>query len=180
MSAIILAGGRATRLNNADKGLCLYRDKPLISHVLESIKPQVTDVVISANRNFEVYEQFGCSVISDGNDNFEGPLKGLSEALSFCKQSLVLVTTCDMPLIPSNLITLFDESSKAPLQVISVNQHMQLCFLMKKSLQTSLSDFVQAGGDRVMRWIKSHDYLEIEYSGDERHFKNLNTPEDFI
>jgi hypothetical protein len=31
-----------------------------------------------------------------------------------------------------------------------------------------------------MQWIKSNNYLEIEYIGDKKHFKNLNKAEDFL
>jgi len=180
VSAVILSGGRATRLNGEDKGLCLYQNKPLIRHVLEALECQVSDIVISANRYLETYEMLGYKVVEDGNDEFEGPLKGLSKALPYCKQSKVLVTTCDMPFIPSTLLTLFDEISTAPLQVISVKQRMQLCFLMDVNLQQSLNDYLKDGGNRVMQWIKSNEYYNIEYLGDPIHFKNLNTPEDFL
>ena len=41
ISAVILAGGKARRMNGADKGLQLLQNKPLISHVIERLQPQV-------------------------------------------------------------------------------------------------------------------------------------------
>jgi len=180
VSAIILAGGRATRLNGDDKGLCLYRGKPLIMHVLNSIAPQVSDIVISANRHIEAYEDLGYKVVSDGNNDFDGPLKGVAQALPFCKHNKVLVITCDMPFLPTNLLTLFDVSSPIKLQVISVNQRKQLCFIMDKRLKTSLFNYVQLGNNRVMQWLVLNDCQEIEYLGDDNAFNNLNNPEDFL
>lgn len=180
VSAIILAGGRATRLNGEDKGLYLYENKPLISYVLAALKHQVADVVISANRNLKKYKNFGYPVVSDGNNDFEGPLKGLSEALVLCQFEKVLVTSCDMPFLPTNLLDIFELQSNADIQIVSVAGRMQLCFLMDKSLQLSLQEYLQSGGNRVMKWIKSLDYIEIEYQSDPEHFKNLNHPQDFI
>jgi len=180
VSAVILAGGRATRLNGEDKGLYLFKNKPLISYVISALKHQVTDLVISANRNLKQYQSFGHPVISDGNDDFEGPLKGLSEALNSCQFDKVLVTSCDMPFLPANLLDVFEVQSDVGLQIISVDKRMQLCFLMHKSLQTSLNEYLQSGGDRVMQWIKSLDHIEIEYQSGWHHFKNLNNPEDFL
>ena len=37
ISAVILAGGKARRMNGADKGLQLLQNKPLISHVIERL-----------------------------------------------------------------------------------------------------------------------------------------------
>ncbi len=180
VSAVILAGGRATRLNGEDKGLYLFKNKPLISYVMSTLKHQITDVVISANRNLKQYQAFGYPVISDGNDDFEGPLKGLSEALNLCQYDKVLVTSCDMPFLPVNLLSVFEMQSNASIQIISVDKRLQLCFLMHKSLKTSLNVYLQSGGRRVMQWIKSLDYIEIEYQSDSHHFKNLNNPEDFL
>ncbi len=179
ISAVILSGGRATRLNGDDKGLCLFRNKPLIQHVLDVVAPQTLDIVISANRHLSSYQKFGFTVVSDGNKDFDGPLTGLSKALAHCKHNKVLVTTCDMPFIPNNLLSLFDESNGASIQIISVKQRLQLCFLMDITLKQSLDNYLQAGGNRVMQWIQSHDYHEIEYEGNSHDFNNLNTYQDF-
>ena len=47
ISAVILAGGKARRMNGADKGLQLLQNKPLISHVIERLQPQVVDISIN-------------------------------------------------------------------------------------------------------------------------------------
>ena len=52
-SCIILAGGEGKRAGGSDKGLLLYKEKPLIEHVINTIKFQVDDIVISANRNID-------------------------------------------------------------------------------------------------------------------------------
>ena len=65
ISAIILAGGQASRMNHANKGLKTYRNNPLVSYVINSIASQVDDIVISANRDIEVYQQYGYPVIAD-------------------------------------------------------------------------------------------------------------------
>jgi molybdopterin-guanine dinucleotide biosynthesis protein A len=61
-STLILAGGQATRMNGNDKGLVIWQDAPLISHVLKNLPKD--DVVISCNRNLAIYSQYG-RVVSD-------------------------------------------------------------------------------------------------------------------
>ena len=50
ISAIILSGGRATRMNGVDKGLVTLQNKPLIAHVITRLEPQVDEILINANR----------------------------------------------------------------------------------------------------------------------------------
>ena len=40
-TAIVLAGGRGSRMNYAEKAWMLHHGKPLLSHVVDSISPQV-------------------------------------------------------------------------------------------------------------------------------------------
>jgi len=46
VSAVILAGGRATRMGGDDKGWVPLAGKPLIEHVLDRLRPQVDEVLI--------------------------------------------------------------------------------------------------------------------------------------
>ena len=76
ISAIILSGGRATRMNGLDKGLVQLQQKPLIAHVIARLKPQVDEIFINANREIAQYETFGFPVLKDENEEFIGPLAG--------------------------------------------------------------------------------------------------------
>ena len=51
--ALILAGGQGSRMGGVDKGLVQWHNKALIDHVIEKIRPQVSHIAISANRNLE-------------------------------------------------------------------------------------------------------------------------------
>ena len=64
VSAVILAGGRATRMGGDDKGWVPLAGQPLIVHVLERLRPQVDEVLINANRSEDRYRQLA-PVIGD-------------------------------------------------------------------------------------------------------------------
>ena len=51
VTGLILAGGRGQRLGGVDKGLQPWRGRPLVDHALARLAPQVSEVMISANRN---------------------------------------------------------------------------------------------------------------------------------
>ena len=46
----ILAGGKATRMDNQDKGLVKINDVPLIERLLKEISPHTSNILINANR----------------------------------------------------------------------------------------------------------------------------------
>ena len=81
ISAIIIAGGRATRMIGVDKGLVMLQQKPLIAHVIARLKPQVDKIFINANREILQYEALGYPVLQDEITEFIGPLSGFSLGL---------------------------------------------------------------------------------------------------
>jgi molybdopterin-guanine dinucleotide biosynthesis protein A len=62
ITGLILAGGRGSRMGGVDKGLQNFNGVPLALHTLLRLQPQVSEVVINANRNLSAYESFGAMV----------------------------------------------------------------------------------------------------------------------
>ena len=90
---MILAGGRGTRMGGADKGLLELAGRPLVAHLLEALRPQVATVLISANRNTEVYARFGATVVPDPWPDFRGPLAGIAAAGKLANRGNTLSAT---------------------------------------------------------------------------------------
>ena len=182
LSAIILAGGRATRMNGVDKGLMLLQNKPLIAHVIARLKPQVDEILINANREIAQYEAFGLPVLKDENEEFIGPLAGFSLGLQHTKHKYVLTVPCDSPLLPLDLVERLLNGMTEALADIAVassdgDTHPVFC-LMKKSVLPSLTAFLEQGERKVSAWQKSQNYLEVDFSDNSDGFINLNTFED--
>ena len=71
--ALILAGGRATRMGGADRGLVALSGRPLLAHALSALSAQLpapARVWISANRNLEVYAGFERPLLQDPLPDF--------------------------------------------------------------------------------------------------------------
>jgi molybdenum cofactor guanylyltransferase len=182
ISAIILSGGRATRMNGVDKGLVLLQKKPLIAHVITRLKPQVDEILINANREIEQYEAFDLPVLQDENNEFIGPLAGFSLGLQHAKHEYVLTVPCDSPLLPLDLVEKLYKGMAETHADISVassdeNAHPVFC-LMKKSLLPSLTEYLASGERKVSSWQKSQKYIEVNFSDCAEAFTNLNTFED--
>jgi molybdopterin-guanine dinucleotide biosynthesis protein A len=56
ITGLILAGGLSTRMGGRDKGLQLLEGRPMITHIIERLQPQVGPLLINANQNQEAYE----------------------------------------------------------------------------------------------------------------------------
>ncbi len=182
ISAIILSGGRATRMNGVDKGLVLLQNKPLIQHVITHLTPQADEIFINANREIEAYQSFGYRVLQDENEDFIGPLAGFLLGLKHAKHEYVLTVPCDSPLLPLDLAQrLCNGMTEARVDIAVAssdgNTHPVFC-LMKKSVLPSLQDFLDHGERKVSAWQKSQKYVEVDFSDDLDAFTNLNTFED--
>ncbi|MGR9100954.1 MAG: molybdenum cofactor guanylyltransferase MobA, partial [Gammaproteobacteria bacterium] len=97
-TGVVLAGGLARRMGNQDKGLVLFRGKPMIEYALAALAPAVDKIMINANRNLERYRVYGYPVVADTTDSFDGPLAGVLSAMRHCDTPLLLVMPCDSPL----------------------------------------------------------------------------------
>lgn len=181
-STIILSGGRATRMNGADKGLVLLQDNPLIQHVIARLTSQVDEILINANREIATYQAFGYPVLPDETNDFLGPLAGFLLGLKHAKHEYVLTVPCDSPLLPHNLAERLYKGMVQSHADISIatscgETHPVFC-LMKKSVMSSLQAFLQNGGCKVSAWQKSQKYVEVDFSDISDAFTNLNTFED--
>ncbi|MFP6815599.1 MAG: NTP transferase domain-containing protein, partial [Pseudomonadales bacterium] len=62
ITAIVLCGGRGSRMGGRDKPLLEYRDRPIVAHVVDPLTGSVVSVLISANRNEQRYRRYGTVV----------------------------------------------------------------------------------------------------------------------
>lgn len=182
ISAIILAGGRATRMGCIDKGLVPFNQKPLIAHVIARLAPQVDEIFINANRETDAYKAFGYPVLPDEIAGFAGPLAGMQLGLKHAQNDYLLTAPCDTPLLPLNLAkqleaALVQHDAEIAVATSDGNTHPVFC-LCKISALPSLNDFLQQGGRKVSDWQKSLKYVNVDFSDSDEAFTNLNTPED--
>ncbi|MEE9331635.1 MAG: molybdenum cofactor guanylyltransferase MobA [Methylophilaceae bacterium] len=182
ISAIILSGGRATRMGGVDKGLIQLQDKPLIQHVITRLEPQADEIFINANREIPRYQAFNLPVLQDDNPDFLGPLAGFSLGLKHCKHQYLLTVPNDSPMIAPDLTkrllqALLDKEAEIAVAKSESHAHPVFC-LMKKTVWPSLSTYLEHGERKVSAWQKSLKYTEVEFNDCNEAFVNLNTFEE--
>lgn len=182
VTAIILAGGRASRMGGIDKGLIPLNNSPLISQVLARLKPQVETIIINANRELETYKALGYPVFADEIADFAGPLAGIQLGLKHAASEYLLTAACDCPLLPLNLREKLQsalEAQHADIAIATSNgDDHPVIFLCKTSLLASLNDYLEQGGRKVSAWQKNLNHVYVDFSATPDAFTNINTLDD--
>lgn len=183
VTGVLLAGGRAERMGGRDKGLLPLAGEPLIAHGVRRLRPQVAELLISANRHHDVYRSYGCRVIADDPSlRFRGPLAGVLAALRATETPYVLTVPCDSPWLPADyaqrmLAAL--ERERATVSVAYGEGCWQPVFaLLPVALREDLVAWLAAGEGGANRWLRRHRPARVEFADRSMLFRNVNTPEE--
>jgi molybdopterin-guanine dinucleotide biosynthesis protein A len=181
ITAVILAGGKARRMNGEDKGLLPIAGQPMVSWVMALIKPQVGGLLLNANRNQPAYEALGATVVSDELADFQGPLAGMAAGMQAAATDYVAFIACDSPLLPADIIQRLAHAliaHDADIAVAHDGHRLQpVCALLKRNLLPSLLLTLTGGERKVDHWYALHHAVEADLSDAPDAFINANTPE---
>jgi molybdopterin-guanine dinucleotide biosynthesis protein A len=182
VTGVILAGGQGSRMGGIDKGLQLFRGKPMAAHAIERLAPQVDELLVNANRNPEAYARFGHRVIADEIEGFAGPLAGFERGLAHARGELVVTAPCDSPFLPLDLVTRLRSAlaaADAQLAVARTGPQPHPVFsLMRRSVHASLRDFLARGERKIDRWYAALAVVEVAFDDEADAFLNINTREE--
>lgn len=179
ITGLILAGGRSSRMNGHDKGLLKLNDKPMIDYVIQKLKPQVKQILISANRHIEQYQQFGYEVLLDDYDDFRGPLAGMLRGLSHSKSEYLLTVPCDGPLLPADLVRrmlYFARENHVRAVIAFDGKYRQPTYnLVHRELLPAMSQSLEQNEHKLGKWLMDNGALELDFSDQKSAFININT-----
>jgi molybdenum cofactor guanylyltransferase len=182
ITAVILAGGKARRMDGQDKGLITLHGRPMIDYIIHALQPQAGNILINANRNAEQYAAFGLPVIADMLGDYFGPLVGMASGMNATDKTFIVTAPCDSPFIPDNLVeTLYRAlaENEADICVAHDGERMQPVFaLLRCSLLPSLLAYLDEGGRKIDTWYGQQRLALADFSTSAETFLNLNTPED--
>ena len=117
--AILLAGGKSSRMGGGDKCLRSLAGRPILDHVIERIRPQVAGLVINANGPAARFDSFRLPVVPDDIAGQPGPLAGILAGLDWAALQArpahgfetggrhvdyVLSVSTDCPFLPLDLV----------------------------------------------------------------------------
>ena len=180
ITGVVLAGGRATRMGGKDKGLQELHGKPLWQHVADALQGEVKEIVISANRNIDTYQQSGYTVYQDTLAEFPGPLAGMLSVMQQSDSEWFVFCPCDTPFIPACLVErLIDQQQSAPVVwVYDGERDHPTITLINRTLISKLEDYLLSGERRVMVFMRQSGGHSVDFSDLTSAFINVNSTED--
>jgi molybdopterin-guanine dinucleotide biosynthesis protein A len=181
-TAIILAGGRSERMG-ANKALTLFRGKPMIGYPLELAENFTSSIIISDKG--DDLKSYGYQVVSDIFPA-NAPLVGIHAGLTHSPTAWNLVLTCDMPLIPVDLIRLLADRLPVAGQLLVPGHNRlvePLCGFYHRDLLPVITKNIQNKKFSMLELIRDHPERvlwldEWPVFSPSEIFRNVNRPED--
>jgi molybdopterin-guanine dinucleotide biosynthesis protein A len=183
-AAFLLAGGKSTRMGE-NKAFLDFQGQTLLSRALHTLRQAADEVTIVGDP--AVFSSYG-PVISDIYPNC-GPLAGIHSALVHSSKELNLVLAVDMPFVTVEFLRfLLRAAETTPTAIVTVPRtprgFQPLCALYGRAFAPIAEKALRAGnykidatfGDFPLRAITPRELSAAGF--DEKHFFNVNTPED--
>ena len=183
ISAIVLAGGQSRRMGR-DKALIEFQGRPLIVHVIDTLRELTNEIMVVANRS-ESHGAWGARIVPD-YDPPCGPLGGIAAGLRAAQHDLAIVVACDMPFLNVQLLRyLLDAAADydavvpqtgadfEPLHAV----YRRTCYLpIVQRLANGQRRVISFFEDVRLRTVPEAEWRAIDPTG--RSVSNLNTPGD--
>ncbi len=185
---VILAGGQATRMGGGDKGLLRLGAKPILTHVIDRLLPQVEGLALNANGDPERFATYDLPVLPDSISDYPGPLAGVLAGLDWAASqgaSHIVTAAADTPFFPADLVPrllLAAETEGKPIALARTENGRHPTFgLWPVNLRNDLKTALQDGVRKVVQWTDSHGTAMADFPilGFDPFF-NVNTPEDLM
>ncbi|MEJ0052971.1 MAG: molybdenum cofactor guanylyltransferase MobA [Methylovirgula sp.] len=187
--AIVLAGGRGTRMGGVDKASQMLGATPLIAHVLAALKTQCAEMVINANGDAARFAALGVPVVPDDVPDFAGPLAGILAGLDYLVAhhpdlTYAVSAATDTPFLPVDLVEKLDAarlSAKAEIAVARSNNIVHPTFaLWPIDLRADLREaLIDEDLRRVTTFFSRYRCAYADWSAEPFDpFFNVNTPAD--
>jgi molybdopterin-guanine dinucleotide biosynthesis protein A len=184
----ILAGGLARRMGGGDKGLIRLGGRLVLDHVLDRLKPQVSQVMLNANGDPTRFAHYGLPVVPDSVEGFAGPLAGVLAGLEWARDNTqaewVATAATDTPFFPVDFVTRMlaaIEAAGADMAcAASDGRHHPVFGLWPVRLAADLRDaLVEEDIRKVDLWTARHKLVAVEFATQPHDpFFNVNRPED--
>lgn len=177
VTAIVLAGGRGSRMEHRDKAWVNYNGKPLLLHVIDAIEDSVDDILISSGRRHPSYATIPWQQVADDDAHFLGPLSGIVSTVPLVESEFTLVVPCDIPNLPNDIVKVLARGiGHHDICTIHDGERLQqLVFLARTNvLQSSIADYLSEGKRSVFGWLESLDHSVVKLPESAEKFRNIN------
>jgi molybdenum cofactor guanylyltransferase len=195
LTAIVLAGGRSSRMGQDKALMSIGHQPPLLQQVCQ-VAQQCTDVVYVVTPWVERYQPLLNALdaippihliqeqLLSEDDLMHGPLVGFAQGLVPVTTDWVLLLACDLPNLRveplQQAATLLPTVSAETMALLFKNPSgwwEALCGFYRRQSLDKLEPFIQQGGRSFQRWLSQETVQELPLTDPQMLF-NCNTPAD--
>ncbi|MDD3471233.1 MAG: molybdenum cofactor guanylyltransferase [Syntrophaceae bacterium] len=184
VTAVILAGGKASRMGGINKALLKIKGKTIIEREIAILDSLFPEIIIITNSP-EDYKFLGKPTFRDIIPG-KGSLGGLYTGLMSAKNPYSFFVACDMPFLNSDIIKVLVENIKRHDIVIpKINGHFEpIHAIYSKRCLPFIKKLVLSDSLKILSVLDQVDVLEIpvneiiQMDPDLDFIMNVNTPED--
>lgn len=185
--AIILAGGRATRMGGGDKCLLDLDGRSLLAAIIERLAPQCGAVALNAHGDAARFASFGLQVVPDTVPGLPGPLAGVLAGMEWAASmgaGAVVSVAGDTPFLPRDLVRRLGAAGPGLALAAGrdgggrVTDHPAFA-LWPVALRDDLAAYLASGERRVRGFARGQGAATVVWdAGPVDPFFNVNTPGD--
>ena len=187
-AAVILAGGRSTRMGGGSKCLLPIRGVPIIERIIESVGDQVECLFLNVPPDGGGLEQLNLPMVTDLPGLPSGPLAGIYSSLKWLHAreqgsfTHLITFPSDVPVFPNDLLRELKQRAAQATDSIAVcyqGSQIQPLFAAWPLALIPVIEYAlqrEIAGPRPL--LEQRPHLRVAYPG--RHgldFFNVNTPE---
>ena len=190
---VLLAGGQSRRMGGGDKCLLELAGKPLLTRVIDRLRPQTSTLVLNANGDLDRFSAFALPTVADPVEGFAGPLAGVLAGFTWAREHVpdarwIVTAATDTPFFPQDVVARLLDATKGRYPAIALAQsdgRMHPVFgLWPVALCDDLREALGSGTRKVLHWTGRHITTTAEFPvtqiGDTSldPFFNVNSPDD--
>lgn len=160
VSALILAGGKATRLGGAAKHELVIDGKSILARQVEVLAPRVADIVVSSPQPIAGFRTVADTLV-DG-----GPLAGIAAGFTAVTTSWMLVVAGDMPFLSGPLIDALCTRRVLAADAVGIDLGgvpQPLCCLLDCTTVPPLLDALLAAGERKASRLLTAPLMAVDW-----------------
>ncbi|MDD3859640.1 MAG: molybdenum cofactor guanylyltransferase [Bacteroidales bacterium] len=179
-TAIILAGGKSSRMDGADKSMLPIKGIPLILHIVNQLEKHFDNIIIGSN-DIQKYKFLNLPIIPDIEAG-KGPLMGILSCLNESKTDINFITACDIPIV--NTVIIHKMICKADnydivIPVSDDNMYEPLFAIYKKSVLPIITNLLDKDVRKITDILQHLHFRKFDFSPG-LWYQNLNKKTDYM